>query len=164
MKPLRYSDWSPRRKGAWPLLTMRCKDPTTFQSPGPRPRATPRSLGRRLPVPSATPPSQLLKRPLQRVSLFGAPVSLFPCDVGRGLYGSTVWNLGRWRSQTWVRVYFGISCLEPSALCKTTADESGKECVGDDGTRTTGLTSGPDDLHTKMTPYVQGAQSGIPSS
>lgn len=75
LKPLRYSDWSSRRKGAWPLLTMRCKDPTTFQSPRPRPRATPRLLGCRLLVLSATPPSQLLKMPLQRfVSLFGAQV------------------------------------------------------------------------------------------
>lgn len=154
LKPLRHSYWSPRRKGAWPLLTMRCKDPTTFQSPGPRPWATPRSLGRRLPVPSATPPSQLLKRPLQRfVSLFGARVSVFLSGVGRGLNGSAVGNLGKWRRQTWVRVYFGISCLEHSALCKTTADESGKESIGD-GTRTLELTSGPGDLHTKMTPYV----------
>lgn len=69
LKPLRGSDWPACRKGAWPLLTMRCEDPTTFQSLRPRPRATPPSSSSGLPVSSATPPSQLLKRTLQS-SLF----------------------------------------------------------------------------------------------
>lgn len=136
LKPLRYSDWSSRRKGAWPLLTMRCKDPTTFQSPRPRPRATPRLLGCRLLVLSATPPSQLLKMPLQR---FGVPVwgpgVYASVPYSRRLNGSALRNLGKWRSQSWVRVNYGISCLEPSALYKTIANKSGKECEGD-GTRT----------------------------
>ncbi|XP_037052806.1 proline-rich protein HaeIII subfamily 1-like [Peromyscus leucopus] len=41
-------------KGAWPLLTMRCEDPTTFQPPRPRPPG---------PAPPAGPPPPRSSRP-----------------------------------------------------------------------------------------------------
>lgn len=134
LKPLRHSDWPSRRKGAWPLLTMRCKDPTTFQSPRPRPRATPRLLGCGLLVLSATPPSQLLKRPLQssgfRARCWGICVSDALLEEKAQWFRPT--KPGRkMEKPNWVRGSYGISCLEPSALYKSNADVYlDKKCVG----------------------------------
>lgn len=124
LKPLRHSDWPSRRKGAWPLLTMRCKDPTTFQSPRPRPRATPRLLGCGLLVLSATPPSQLLKRPLQssgfRARCWGVCVSDALLKEGSMVPPYETWE--KMEKPNWVRGSYGISCLESSALYKNTAN------------------------------------------
>lgn len=80
LKQLRRYDWPSPRKGAWPLLTMRSEDPTTFQSLRPRPLATPPLPGCGRPGPSATPPPQLLKRTLQSsrfpTQCWGVPFSV----------------------------------------------------------------------------------------
>lgn len=111
------------QKGAWPLLTMRCKDPTTFQSPRPRPRATPRLLGCGLLVLSATPPSQLLKSHSKApVSVLGAGVFVFPMLYSEKAQWFRPMKPAKMEKPNWVRGSYGIFCLEPSALYKNTAN------------------------------------------
>lgn len=111
LKPLRHPDWSGRRKGAWPLLTMRCEDPTTFQALRPRPRATPPPPAAASPVPRPHPLANYLKDHTPKLTLlpargWGVPVqaTLVWAKRAGSVLGGTGVTPG---SLTWV----GPGCL-----------------------------------------------------